>query len=109
MKENVDNLWITPEAIGYYVDKWLENVGTTLRKDLEKNANSGADLEDLLGPKGLDDVLVICRAIRMDRFAGKFLFTASGNYVQVSKNLEQIEAYGQGHKDRYVVTRPIRI
>lgn len=80
-----------------YLQFWTQVVGTTLRTRPSDNVQAATRLVNMLGgTERLGEVLMMCRAIRGDKYAGKFLFTASQNYIQLEKNLEAVEAYGNG-------------
>jgi|GEM_PF-6894247 hypothetical protein len=86
-----------------WLDRWKETVGTQLRTNLDANAKAAGKLAAELGDHRLQELLMACRIIRADKFAGRAMLFACSNYVSLAKNLEAVEAYAQAKVDQSVI------
>jgi hypothetical protein len=78
---------------------WFEKTGTHIRSKLKENVAAAHRLKAALEPQEFIRAVETIRLIRADRYAGKNLQVV-GNYVQLERNLEAIEAYRRGLEDR---------
>lgn len=78
---------------------WKDITDTTLRNKLLRNIKSATELEKKVGYEHLITLLQGIRMIRADKYAGTALHTI-GNYIELEKKLEKVEAYIQGKIDQ---------
>lgn len=78
---------------------WTSKTGTTIRGKYDENIKAAHRLKDSLGGEKFTRAVETIRIVRADAHAGRFLHVI-GNYIQLEKNIEAIEAYRQGVEDR---------
>jgi hypothetical protein len=83
---------------------WEQVTGTKIRTKLEQNIQAAHRLKNKLSPEDFKRLVETVRIIRADQFAGTFLHTI-GNYVELEKKLEKVEAYRQGKQDQRTVSK----
>lgn len=78
---------------------WTEKIGTKIRTKFEENIKAAHRLKEKLTRDEFIRAIETVRIARADAYAGKLLHT-TGNYIQLEKNLEAVEAYRLGLEER---------
>lgn len=89
---------------------WKEKTGTTIRKKIPENIEAAHRLKNALSPGDFIRLVETVRLIRADNYSGTYLKVIC-SYLQLEKNLDQVEAYRQGLEDSkqfQEVTKPKR-
>ena len=78
---------------------WTEKTGTTIRAKFDENIKAAHRLKEKLTAHEFVRAIETIRLVRADSHAGRFLHVI-GNYIQLEKNIEAIEAYRKGIEER---------
>lgn len=100
-KVNITTNYIAANATGEEAEFsfWTEKTGTHIRTKFDENIKAAHRLRKTLSNDQFIRAVETIRIVRADRHAGRFL-QVIGNYIQLEKNLESIEAYRAGIEDR---------
>lgn len=83
---------------------WTDRVGTKIRSKLKENVAAAKRLRKNLGDEDFSRAVETIRMVRADKHAGRFLHVI-GNYIQLEKHIEAIEAYRRGIDERSAFDR----